>query len=47
VELLTPTGNRGFDEQLRRRIAEFEFTPGRDSRTGEAVDAATDIHVQI
>jgi TonB family protein len=47
VEVLNPTGNRRYDEQLRQRMAEYEFTPGRDARTGEPVDAATDITITI
>jgi TonB family protein len=47
VDVLNSTGNRRYDDELRRRMAEYEFTPARDTRTGEAVDAATDITITI
>jgi periplasmic protein TonB len=37
VELLTPTGNRGYDEQLRRIARDWKFNPAREIATNRAV----------
>jgi TonB family protein len=37
VEILTPTGNRGYDEQLKRTARDWKFNPAREIATNRAV----------
>ena len=37
VEIVTPTGNRGYDEQLKRRVREWKWNPARDLATNRPV----------
>jgi periplasmic protein TonB len=43
VEMVTSSGNGRYDEQLRRKLMEYKFTPGRDATTNRPVAAPTDI----
>ena len=47
VEVLTPTGNRGYDEQLKRTARDWKFNPARDLATNRAVAAKTDVTLTI
>lgn len=46
VQLLTPTGNRGYDEALKRMARDWKFDPGRDAATNRPV-AVTDYRVIV
>ena len=46
VELVPPTGNRGYDEQLRRMARDWRFTPARDA-TNRPVEAWVPVTVTI
>jgi TonB family protein len=47
VELLTPTGNRGYDEQLRRTARDWKWRPARELATNRPVAAKTDVTLSI
>jgi periplasmic protein TonB len=47
VEVLTPTGNRGYDELLKRTARDWKFNPAREIATNRAVAANTDVTVSI
>jgi TonB family protein len=46
VELPVSTGNRGYDQQLRRSAMEWEFEPARDA-TGRAVAGKFPVTITI
>ncbi|HEX2204715.1 MAG TPA: energy transducer TonB, partial [Longimicrobium sp.] len=47
VELIPSTGNRGYDDRLRRMAREWRFRPAREVGTNRAVEARTDVTVTI
>lgn len=47
VEVLTPTGNRGYDESLKRTARDWKFRPARELATNRPVAAQTDITLTI
>jgi protein TonB len=47
VQLLSSTGNRGFDEQVKRSVRDWKFTPARDLASNRAVAASVDITISL
>ncbi|HSU13187.1 energy transducer TonB [Longimicrobium sp.] len=47
VELLTPTGSRGYDDQLKRTARDWKFTPAREVATNRAVVGNIDVTVSL
>jgi TonB family protein len=47
VEILTPTGNRGYDEQLKRIARDWTFNPAREAATNRAVAAFYPVHFTL
>jgi TonB family protein len=47
VEVLTPTGNRGYDEQLKRTARDWKFNPARDVATNRPVAVPYDVTFTI
>ncbi|HEU4556945.1 MAG TPA: energy transducer TonB [Longimicrobium sp.] len=47
VEVLTPTGNGNYDNQLKRTARDWKFNPARDLATNRAVAAKTDVTLTI
>ena len=43
VEILTPTGNRGYDEQLKRTARDWKFNPAREIATNRPVAVLYDV----
>jgi TonB family protein len=43
VDLLTPTGNRGYDEQLKRTARDWKFNPAREVATNRPVAVLYDV----
>ena len=43
AEVLTPTGNRGYDEQLKRTARDWKFNPARDLATNRPVAVFYDV----
>ncbi|MFL5385307.1 MAG: energy transducer TonB [Longimicrobiaceae bacterium] len=47
AEVLTPTGNRGYDEQLKRTARDWKFNPARDLATNRPVAVFYDVTFTI
>jgi TonB family protein len=47
VELVTPTGNHGYDESLKRVARDWKFTPAREVATNRPVTTNTDVTFTI
>jgi TonB family protein len=43
AEVLTPTGNRGYDEQLKRTARDWKFNPARELATNRPVAVFYDV----
>jgi len=43
AEVLTPTGNRGYDEQLKRTARDWKFNPARDIASNRPVAVLYDV----
>jgi len=41
--VITPTGNRGYDEQLKRTARDWKFNPARDVATNRPVAVLYDV----
>jgi protein TonB len=47
VEILTPTGNRGYDEQLKRTARDWTFNPAREVATNRPVTSFYPVHFTL
>ena len=47
VEVMTPTGNRGYDEQLKRTARDWKFNPAREIATNRPVAVNYDVTLSI
>jgi TonB family protein len=47
VVVVTPTGNRGYDDSLKRTAMAWEFSPAREQDTNRPVAAKLDVTVTI
>lgn len=47
VEVLTPTGNRGYDDQLKRTARDWKFNPARELATNRPVAVNYDVTLSL
>jgi len=47
VEVMTPTGNRGYDEQLKRTARDWKFNPAREIATNRPVAVNYDVTLSL